>query len=195
MKSKTQKMMFGGEMDRMPDWSFRIMAMMFNIADWLHPPHKRLDPFNILPGQTVIDWGCGTGRYLKPASEKAGPTGTVYAVDIQPLAVESARKMIRKFNLQNVRPVLTDGKTVDIPGGTADLIFALDMFHMVSDPTGFLKLLHSLSKTGGRLILEDGHQPRAETRRKILDAGCWIITSETKTHVECFLKDNEPARN
>jgi cyclopropane fatty-acyl-phospholipid synthase-like methyltransferase len=180
-----KKILCGNEMDRMPDWSFRIMAFMFNVADFFKSPDKKLDDIDIKPGQTVIDWGCGTGRYLKAASQKVGANGIVYAVDIQSLAVESAKRMMKKYGLENIRPRLTDGRTVDIPTGSVDLIYALDMFHMVSDPGAFLKMLSGLLKPGGTLILEDGHQPRSSTREKVLKTGLWEITAETGIHVEC----------
>ncbi len=78
-----------------------------------------------------VDWGCGTGRYLKQASELAGDNGTVYAVDIHQLAVDAATGIANRFNLKNIHPVLTDGKTVSLPPQTADVVYALDMFHMV----------------------------------------------------------------
>ena len=59
------------------------------------------------------------------------------------------------------------------------------MFHMVKDTGAFLKELHRLTKPDGTLYLEDGHQPRAKTKQKVLNSGCWEITEETKTFVKC----------
>ena len=157
----------GAETDRMPDWSFRIMSFLFNVTDILKSPAKRLDGFNIRQGQTVVDYGSGTGRFLRQASALAGETGKVYAVDIHPLAVEAAEGILKRYGLKNVHPVLTDGKTVDIPAKAADVIYALDMFHMVKDPRVFLKELHRITKPDGILYLEDGHQPRALSKEKI----------------------------
>ena len=180
-----KKVMCGNEMDRMPDWAFKMMAFMFNISDKFKSPDKKLIPFNIEKGQTVIDYGCGTGRFLKQASELAGETGIVYAVDIHELAVESAHRMIKNFGLKNVRPILTDGKSVNIPYQTADLVYALDMFHMVKDTNGFLKELCRITKPNGILFLEDGHQPRAKAKEKVNNSGCWEIIEETKAHMKC----------
>jgi ubiquinone/menaquinone biosynthesis C-methylase UbiE len=180
-----KNIMCGGEMDRMPDWAFRIMAFMFKVTDLLKSPGHRLDNFNIQKGQTVVDWGCGTGRYLKQASELVGEKGTVYAVDIQQLAVEAAAKVAGKFGLKNIHPVLTDGKSVDIPQHSADLVYALDMFHMVKDTGSFLNELSRITKPDGMLILEDGHQHRTLAKEKILNSGCWEIISETKEHLRC----------
>ena len=180
-----KKILCGNEMDKMPDWAFRIMAFMFKVTDLFKSPDRKLDPFDIQQGQTVVDWGCGTGRYLRQASELVGEKGVVYAVDIQPLAVESAKKSAEKYGLKNIRPVLTDGKSVNIPPQTADLVYALDMFHMVKDTGSFLKELCRITKPNGILILEDGHQPRTLAKEKVLSSGCWKIISETKEHLRC----------
>jgi len=177
--------MCGSEMDRMPNWAFKMMAFMFNAADLLKSPNRRLDAFGIHKGQTVVDWGCGTGRYLKQASELVGEKGTVYAVDIHQLAIEAAANIAQKYNLKNVHPVLTDGKTVNIPTRTTDLVYVLDMFHMVKDTNAFLKELCRITKSDGVLILEDGHQPRALAREKVNNSGCWVIISETKAYMKC----------
>ena len=176
-------------MDRMPDWAFRMMAFVFNISDKFKSPDKKLNPFNIQKGQTVVDYGCGTGRFLQPASELAGESGSVYAVDIHELAIESANKMIKKYGLKNVHPVLTDGKSVNIPPQTADLVYALDMFHMVRDTNGFLKELYRITKPDGILFLEDGHQPRAKAKKKVNNSGCWEIIEETTAYMKCKPKN------
>lgn len=185
-----KKVLCGNDMDKMPNWSFKIMAFMFNVADVLKSPDRRLDGFGIRKGQTVVDWGCGTGRYLKQASELAGSTGTVYAVDIQPLGVEAAVKRAKKHQLDNVHALQTDGKSVAIPDHTVDLIYALDMFHMVGDTKSFLKELHRIAKNDAVLFLEDGHQPRTLAKQKITNSGCWEITAETKGYVKCKPKCN-----
>jgi ubiquinone/menaquinone biosynthesis C-methylase UbiE len=180
-----KKVMCGNEMDRMPNWAFKMMAFMFDVADTFKSPNRRLDAFGIQTGQTVVDWGCGTGRYLKQASELVGDGGTVYAVDIHQLAIEAAANVANRHSLKNVHPVLTDGKTVNIPSRMADLMYALDMFHMVKDTTAFLKELFRITKPDGVLILEAGHQPRSLAKEKVNNSGCWEIIAETKGYMKC----------
>jgi len=180
-----KKILCGSEMDKMPDWAFRIMAFIFDIAGIFGSTDRRLDPFDIQRGQTVIDYGSGTGRYLPKASELVGEDGLVYAVDIHELAIKSAFRIIEKHNLKNVKPVLTDGKTVSIPPHTADMVYALDMFHMVRETQPFLQELNRLTKPAGILFLEDGHQSRTSTREKVLKSGCWDILTEGKSFITC----------
>jgi len=79
---------------------------------------------------------------------------------------------------------------VNIPSHSVDIIYALDMFHMVKDPREFLKELRRLSRPDGTLYLEDGHQPRAATMKKILTSGCWEITETTKRFIKCKPKNH-----
>lgn len=180
-----KQVLFGNEMDRMPDWGFKMMTFMFKIADIFKSPENRLVPFNLQTGNIVIDYGSGTGRYIRYASGRVGDTGIVYAVDILELAIRSAYRQIEKHHLKNVKPILTDGKTVTVPSHAADIVYALDMFHMVRDTEGFLKELHRVTKPDGILYLEDGHQPRTLAREKVCKSGYWEILEETKGYMKC----------
>ena len=124
-------------------------------------------------------------RYIKKASELVGEKGIVYAVDIHELAIESVNRKIKKFKLKNVIPVVTIGYTCDIESEKVDLIYALDMFHMIKDPTPFLTELHRLLKKGGILILEDGHQSRENSKKKIENSNLWDILEEKSTYIKC----------
>jgi len=72
-----------------------------------------------------------------------------------------------------------------LPDEAADLIYALDMFHMVKDTGSFLKELNRISRKDGILIIEDGHQPRALSKEKIINSGYWEITGEEKRFLKC----------
>jgi len=175
----------GNEMDRMPDTAFRIMQFFFRITDIFVTLDRKLDTFGIRPGYTVIDYGCGPGRYILKASALVGSEGRVCAVDIHELALKAVEKVVVKHSLSNVTTALTDGKKVSLPDNTADLIYALDMFHMVRFPNDFLSELARICKPGGLLILEDGHQPRIKARKKVQESGIWEIISENKQHMLC----------
>lgn len=182
MKNK----LFGNEVDRMPDIVFRFMKLLFIVYYFFKPASKYLQKFGIKPGNTVIDYGCGTGACIRAASFMVGKDGTVYAVDIHEMAISCVEKLIRKHNLTNVKTVLTDGYKSVIADETADLIYALDMFHMVKDTDSFLKEINRITRKNGILIIEDGHQPRALSKEKILRSGYWEINGEEKRFLRCI---------
>jgi ubiquinone/menaquinone biosynthesis C-methylase UbiE len=177
--------LFCNEVDRMSDFTFRMMEILFHFFYFFKPAKKYLGKFGIKPGFTVVDYGCGPGACIRAAVSLAGEDGFVYAVDLHPLAIAAVEKLIKKHDLRNVKPVLSDGKSSGIKDGTADLIYALDMFHMVTDTVQFLKELNRISKPDCTLILEDGHQPRMVSRKKVEASGYWTITSENRRFMSC----------
>jgi 2-polyprenyl-3-methyl-5-hydroxy-6-metoxy-1,4-benzoquinol methylase len=75
--------------DKMPDFAFQMMSATFALKDWLFPSvDKRVARFSIQEGMTVVDYGCGPGRYTIRFAKLVGERGKVYAVDVQELAIE-----------------------------------------------------------------------------------------------------------
>jgi ubiquinone/menaquinone biosynthesis C-methylase UbiE len=152
------KKMNGFEVEHMPNIPFRIMSFVLAIRDILFPVAKRIDRFGIAKGFIIVDFGCGPGSYVEHASKLVGDGGKVYAVDVHPLAIKAIKEKAKSKNLDNVIPVLSTGYPVDIDSHSADVIYALDMFHHIKDASVFLKELHRLLKPNGKLFIESGHQ-------------------------------------
>jgi ubiquinone/menaquinone biosynthesis C-methylase UbiE len=177
--------LFGNEIERMPDFVFSLMKVFFRVYYFLKPPKKYIQKFGIRPGFTVVDYGCGPGAFIRDTSLLVGDNGKVYAADIHEMAIEAVEKIIQKHSLKNVTAVLTGSSGSAIPSDAADLIYALDMFHMVADTNTFLGELHRIIKKDGVLILEDGHQPRSLTKEKVDKSGFWRIAGEEKRFLRC----------
>ena len=121
--------------DKMPDFAFRMMSVVMALEDWLFPRlDKRVEGFEIWKGMTVVDYGCGPGRYAVRFARLVGEGGKVYAVDVQELALEYVQKKMNAQGLKNIVPVLAKGYKSEIPDHCADMAFALDMFFGVKDP-------------------------------------------------------------
>jgi ubiquinone/menaquinone biosynthesis C-methylase UbiE len=170
----------------MPAISFRLMALTMEVMDFLHPYiDKRVMAFDIHEGMTVVDYGCGPGRYTMRFSKLVGATGKVYAVDIHELAIEFVSRKMDRYGLKNVVAVLANGYDSPLPDHVADVVCALDMFFAIKQPSQFLTELKRITRPGGTLIIDDGHQPRDATKRKILDSGLWRIREESRDHLKC----------
>jgi ubiquinone/menaquinone biosynthesis C-methylase UbiE len=179
------KPFFGNGEGRMSDNRFRLMSFFFAVRDIVAPHDYKLDSFGIKKGDTVVDFGCGTGSCLRKAAELSGPAGTVYAVDIHEMALECAKRVSVTYGLATVKPLKTDGVSCAVPASSADVVYALDMFHMVPDSGVFLKELRRIVKKSGTLFIEDGHQPRSVSKTKILESGLWKIAEETRVWMKC----------
>ena len=176
---------FGKERGIKSDFGFRVMCWAFAVRDRLLTPWALLNEFGIQEGQTVVDYGCGPGSYLKRASELAGPKGLVLAVDVHDSAIRAVSGRIEEGCLKNVRAVRAEGNRSTLPDETADVIYALDMFHMIAEPAEFLRELNRICRRTGLLFIDTGHQSRAEARSKIASSRSWEILEETKRYMKC----------
>ena len=163
---------------------YRLMVWTFRLMDLFGRPDRRLEDFCLQKGSVVVDYGCGPGRYIRKAAEQVGPAGRIYAADIHPMAIELVKQKIDKYNLTNVVPVFLDDHPGAIQEHSADVVYALDMFHQVDDPVGFLAGIHRIVKPAGVLYLEDGHQPRSQSLEKVHRANQWRVARENKHWME-----------
>ncbi|MFO8102370.1 MAG: methyltransferase domain-containing protein [Dehalococcoidia bacterium] len=172
--------------ERMPDLEFRLMDWGYTAIDFFYPyVRKRAGKFGIGEGMTVVDYGCGPGRYTVRFAAIVGERGKVYAVDIHELAIAAVNRRIRKQGFRNVEPILAEGYRSQIPDEAADIVCAIDMFFIIKDPSEFLGELKRITRNDGMLVIDDGHQPRDVTRQKVLDSGYWTIFEESKDHLKC----------
>lgn len=171
---------------KMSDASFRLMTLLFGILDFFYPYiDTRIQHFNIQEGMTVVDYGCGPGRYTTRFSRIVGKRGKVFAVDIHRLAIDSVKKKIGRWGFANIVPVLASEHESTLPDGVADMVCAMDMFFSIRNPTKFLVELKRITKNSGTLVIDDGHQRGSTTKKKIADSGVWTIVEETKDHLKC----------
>ncbi|HEM7804134.1 MULTISPECIES: 50S ribosomal protein L11 methyltransferase [Burkholderia] len=98
---------------------------------------------SVKPGQSVLDYGCGSG-ILAILAKKCGAT-PVIGIDIDPQAVESARQ-----NSERNRAEVTYGLPDACPDGEFDIVVA----NILSNPLKLMaSMLASKVKPGGRIAL------------------------------------------
>jgi ubiquinone/menaquinone biosynthesis C-methylase UbiE len=158
-------------MQNLASFPYRMMVWIMKLQDIFKTPGEILLQFGIEKGMTVVDYGCGPGRYLEKASGLAGETGTVYAADINATAIGYVNDRIRRLGLKNIIPVQIGAEGAGIPPHCADVVYALDMFHMVDDPAGFLAAVHGTIKRAGSFISNSGTKaafPQNKKSRSLL---------------------------
>jgi SAM-dependent methyltransferase len=116
-------------------------------------PERMLDGLHLRPGDTVADVGAGVGYHAWRLSARVGPTGTVYATDLQPEMLALLRQTVAERGLRNVVTVQATKEGTGLPDGTMDLILLVDVYHEVQAPLGFLAQLRRALKPKGRLAL------------------------------------------
>ena len=139
----------------MSNFHFRFMTLGYKFRD-LKSREIILKEVIIKPGDHVLDFGCGPGSYVLPVAKMVGESGKVYALDIQPLAIEAVKKIIKGKNLHHVEPILSGHKT-GLPDESVDVILLYDIFHSLSNPQSILEDLHLLLTPEVILSFSDHH--------------------------------------
>ncbi|MBW3622047.1 MAG: class I SAM-dependent methyltransferase [Armatimonadetes bacterium] len=116
-------------------------------------PRKLLDALKIAPGSTVADVGAGSGYYTFRLSDRVGPKGRVYAVDVQPEMLALIRQRAKVRGITNVQPVLGTFSDPKLPPSSTDLILLVDVYHEFSHPFEMARAMIRALKPGGRLVL------------------------------------------
>lgn len=157
----------------MSDVAFRMMRYTMSLMDMFsrEAPRRRLTDAPLKHGMKVVDYGCGPGRYTLPIAEAVGPQGRVYAVDIQPLAIETVRRKAADRGLANVETVLVDSYDTGLPGASVDMVLLVDVIHGVDDRDALLREIYRVLKPGGFLFMDSGHASVSEVRKQVDDTG------------------------
>ncbi|MFX0175985.1 MAG: class I SAM-dependent methyltransferase [Candidatus Hodarchaeota archaeon] len=135
---------------------FKFMSFFFRIRDIFKPPIQKLIKAELKYGDVILDYGCGPGSYTLVAAEIVGPTGTIYAADINPFAIEKVKSKLEKKHLNNIKTTTTDCKT-GLDKNSIDKIICFDTFHDINDKDCVLQEFYRVLKTNGLLALDDHH--------------------------------------
>ena len=162
-----------------PDLNFRIMSFTFGIRDIFLPRKNILEEAGIKPGSRVLDYGCGSGSYITAAAERVGESGNIYALDIHPLAVESARRIASRNHLPNVETIQSDCAT-GLPDDSVDVALLYDVFHKLSDPDSVLEELHRVLTPAGILSFSDHHLKEDEIVSRVTGGGLFELSKKGK---------------
>ena len=111
-----------------------------------------LTELRLAAGMVVADIGAGTGYYSRRIAQRIGPSGVVYAVDVQPEMLEYLKDAARRPGLQNIRPVLGRIDDVALAPGSVDLAIMVDVYHELEFPFEVLASLVKALKPGGRVV-------------------------------------------
>jgi ubiquinone/menaquinone biosynthesis C-methylase UbiE len=116
-------------------------------------PEKAIAQFNLKPGMMVGDVGAGTGYYSIRMAKLVGPSGLIYANDIQPGMLDKLNARAADAHVKNIVTVLGSESDPKLPAGKLDLVIMVDVYHELSRPQRMLDGIRDSLKPGGRLVL------------------------------------------
>ena len=172
---------------QMSSLSFRAMAFTFKIRDFFRPRRDVVKEAGIREGFSVLDYGCGPGSYVKAVAELVGKSGKIYALDVNPLAVQTVRKIAAENGLTNVETILSDCKT-ELSDESIDLVLLYDTFHDLTNADGVLEELYRVLRPEGVLSFSDHHMKEDGILSRVTSKGLFrLLKKGEKTY--SFVKE------
>lgn len=114
-----------------------------------------MDVLGIAPGKGVADIGAGSGWFSVLAARRVGPSGIVYAADINAEAIRYIDARVHRESLANVKTILSKPDDPMLPKEAVDAVLLLKTYHEIADPVALLEHLRPALRPGARLGVID----------------------------------------
>ena len=169
---------------RFSNREFKLMQLFYRFVDHVNPHVRtRAEVFGIKKGQTVIDYGCGPGRYAVEFARLVGSDGKLIAIDLVEIALQETRKKLEASAFSNYELVLAQDYDTGLDDNTADAVFSIDMFHHVPDTDSFLREVYRIAKPDALLFFSGGHMLRKSLKAKVEQSGIWELAEERREYI------------
>jgi ubiquinone/menaquinone biosynthesis C-methylase UbiE len=116
-----------------------------------------LKKIGVRSGQTVLDVGCGEGRFSLPAARMVGWEGKVLAFDTSVERIEALKRTVEERSLDQIEAFVADvTETLPMPAHTVDICLVADVFHeLVEESTvqAGLREMRRVLRPGGILAI------------------------------------------
>lgn len=139
-------------------WARRydLFVLLFTLGHAGRLRSRTADLARLLPGESVLDVGCGTGDLTLEVARRVGSIGLVAGIDAAPKMVVRARQKAGRRHLAiefRVEPV----EQLSFADQTFDVVVSSLVFHHLPDELKreALAEIRRVLKPGGRLLLVD----------------------------------------
>ena len=121
-------------------------------------PDRVVEALALRPGDVACDLGTGPGYLALRMARAVGPSGSVYAIDVEPRMIEVIGRRIRESGIENVHPILSPAGRVSLPPRRCKVILIVNTFHHFPDGAAHLKRLAGRLTADGRIVVVDFHR-------------------------------------
>jgi ubiquinone/menaquinone biosynthesis C-methylase UbiE len=113
------------------------------------------------PGSVIADLGAGSGPFESAFAKAVGPSGKVYAVEVDKAFLTYIESKARAAGITNVRTVLGEFTDPKLPASDVDVAFLHDVLHHIQDRPGYLKAVVKYLKPSARIVIIDYNPARS----------------------------------
>jgi len=123
-----------------------------------------IETLQLRAGDVAADVGCGDGFYTIPLARFLGPSGKVFAVDIDESALVKLKQHLAEDGLKNVEAIRGAADDPKLPAGALDGALIVNAYHEMTAHEAILRHVLAALKQGGVLVLMEGIWDKNETK-------------------------------
>ena len=129
------------------NFTFGIISLMHDnsLLPIFRNPYRLLEAAGLKSGQKVLEVGCGPGFFTIPEAKIVGEEGSIYVVDVHPLAREG---------IKNVNPILVNASDTGLPDQSIDLAFIFGLRYIAGGLKNLISEMYRILKPEGVLSFE-----------------------------------------
>lgn len=148
----------GGQYGNPPNLDDYIKELASPERDAWQKPDQVVTALGLAKGQTACDIGSGPGYFTLRLARAVGPSGFVFAVDVEARMLQALRDRLDKARVRNVAPVMAVADDPLLPHNACDLILVVDTYHFFPDRERYLARLRRSLRPKGRIVNIDYHR-------------------------------------
>jgi len=122
-------------------------------------------------GKVIADVGAGRGYFTDRLSTAVGPTGRVFAVDIDERRIRGLRRWAERVGRGNVEAVHSRVDDPMLPRDSLDGALIVNAYHEMDEYEAMLAGILGALRSGGRLVIVDEHPRDTTATRERQTAG------------------------
>ena len=110
-------------------------------------------------GEVVADVGAGEGGWTLEMARRVGPSGRVFATEIDPERIRDIRRAVVEAGVVNVTIIEGTPDDTKLPSGCCDAIFLRHVYHHITRPAPMNASLLQALRPGGFVAVIDFNPP------------------------------------
>lgn len=124
----------------------------FNRDEW-QKPEEVVAVLGIKAGDDVADVGSGSGYFTFRLANAVGPSGKVFAVDVDRRMNDFLRDRARAEGRENIDVILAEPHDPRLPPSGVDMIFSVNTYHFLENRTAYFANASKYLRPGGRVVI------------------------------------------
>lgn len=135
-----------------PRW---VDAFEEKSRDAWQKPAEVVEYLGLQPGQVVADLGAASGYFSRPLAKAVGPTGWVFAVEVEAGFFAPLHQLAEKSGVFNIATVLASADDPHLPEASTDVVFICDTLHHIEGRPAYYAKLKQALRPSGRIVVVD----------------------------------------